>query len=118
MYVINSILIINNILTNYFNCDIYSVFLDGYCLEYFDMLKKLYPGAIMVIHKTKNHVAALINGNIYDVSGIRNKDEFEIANKIEEDYIRSFYNKFSNFDKENIYELLNKNNKTILKKHK
>ena len=115
MDVINDIIKINELLASYFNSDIYDMFLDGYCLEYADILHMKYPESKMVIHKEKDHVGVLINGNIYDVSGIRNKDEFTYLSKIEEGYVRSFYKKFSSHDKINIYNLLNEKEKNVVK---
>lgn len=115
MDVINDIIKINELLASYFNSDIYDMFLDGYCLEYADILHMKYPESKMVIHKEKDHVGVLINGNIYDVSGIRNKDEFTYLSEIEEGYVRSFYKKFSSYDKINIYNLLNEKEKNVVK---
>jgi hypothetical protein len=58
------------------------------------------------MEKSKEHCASLINGNIYDVSGIRSASDFTIPSKIEEDFIHDFYNRMDNYDYERIIKLL------------
>lgn len=116
MYVILNIIKINKILSDYFEDDVISMFLDGYCLEYFEILKRLYPEAKMVLQKDKDHCATLIDGNIYDVSGIRNIDDFILASKFDYDYVYSFYKRLSLLDKENIDKLIDENSKCLAKK--
>lgn len=116
MYVILNIIKINRILSDYFEDDVISMFLDGYCLEYFEILKRLYPEAKMVLQKDKDHCATLIDGNIYDVSGIRNIDDFILASKFDYDYVYSFYKRLSLLDKENIDKLIDENSKCLAKK--
>ena len=91
--VVLCIIKINRILSEYFNEDANVLFKDGYCLDYYEILKSLYTDAIMVIEKDKYHCAALINDEVYDVTGIRNKDEFYVASSIDEDFVYSFYNR-------------------------
>ena len=116
LYVILNIIKINKILSDYFKDDVISMFLDGYCLEYFEILKRLYPEAKMVLQKDRDHCATLIDGNVYDVSGIRNVDDFILASKFDYDYVYSFYKRFSLLDKENIDELIDENPKCLVKK--
>lgn len=116
LYVILNIIKINRILSDYFEGDVISMFLDGYCLEYFEILKRLYPEAKMVLQKDKDHCATLIDGNIYDVSGIRNIGDFILASKFDYDYVYSFYKRFSLLDKENIDKLIDENSKCLVKK--
>lgn len=116
MYVILNIININKILSDYFEGDVISMFLDGYCLEYFEILKRLYPEAKMVLQKDKDHCATLIDGNIYDVSGIRNIGDFILASKFDYDYVYSFYKRLSLLDKENIDKLIDENSKCLAKK--
>lgn len=112
--ILDDIFFINNILTNYFKEDVINLFLDGYCLEYYLILKYLYDDAQLVIEKNKNHCACLINNCIYDVSGIRESNDFFIASKRDEDFVFDFYKKFSYVDKNNIYKIIKiyKQNKT------
>ena len=60
----------------------------------------------MVIEKSKEHCASLINGNVYDVSGIRSANDFIIPSKIEVDFVYDFYNRMDNCDYERIIKLL------------
>lgn len=92
-------------LSNYFKLDNYSIidmFNEGYCLEYYNILKEIYPYNVMVLEKDKEHCASLINGKVYDVTGLRNKNLFVRASKEDMDYVNSFYNHFSDADKINI----------------
>lgn len=75
MFVLEDIININKVLYDYFKEDIINLFLDGYCLDYYYILKEFYPESVLVLEKGKDHCASLINGNIYDVSGIRNASE-------------------------------------------
>lgn len=95
MNVILDIIMINNVLTKYFKRDIYSMFLDDYCFEYYRILKLIYPDCKMVIQNNKDHCASLIMGNVYDVTGIRDGSDFFIADTFYENYVYSFYNKFN-----------------------
>ena len=106
MFVLEDIININKVLYDYFKEDIISLFLDGYCLDYYYILKEFYPESVLVLEKGKDHCASLINGNIYDVSGIRNSSDFTISSKIEEDFIHEFYNRMDNYDYERIIKLL------------
>ncbi len=89
------IIVINEVLNEYFNDNIYDLFLNGYCLEYFNILKSLHKEAKLVLEKNNEHCAALINNKIYDVSGIRSKDDFEQVNTNKEEFVNSFYKRFS-----------------------
>lgn len=106
MFVLEDIININKVLYDYFKEDIISLFLDGYCLDYYYILKEFYPESVLVLEKGKDHCASLINGNIYDVSGIRSASDFTIPSKIEEDFIHDFYNRIDNYDYERIIKLL------------
>ncbi len=106
MFVLEDIININKVLYDYFKEDIISLFLDGYCLDYYYILKEFYPESVLVLEKGKDHCASLINGNIYDASGIRSASDFTIPSKIEEDFIHDFYKKMDNYDYEIIIKLL------------
>ena len=110
MNVLLKIIEINKILDEYFNDNIYDLFLNGYCYEYFIILKKFFPEAKMVIEKDNNHCAALINGEVFDITGIRNKKDFYIASKQDEDFVYSFYKRMNKEDKQNIKKLIKKIN--------
>lgn len=106
MFVLEDIININKVLYDYFKEDIVNLFLDGYCLDYYFLLKEFYTESILVIEKNKEHCASLINGNIYDVSGIRSASDFTIPSKIEEDFIHDFYNRMEDYDYKRIINLL------------
>lgn len=106
MFVLEEIININKVLYDYFKEDIVNLFLDGYCLDYYFLLKEFYPESILVIEKNKEHCASLINGNIYDVSGIRSASDFTIPSKIEEDFVYDFYKKMKDYDYKRIINLL------------
>lgn len=106
MFVLESIIDINKVLYDYFKEDILNLFLDGYCLDYYFLLKEFYPESILVVEKEGNHCATLINENVYDVSGIRSASDFTIPSKIEADFIHDFYNRMDNYDYEGIIKLL------------
>lgn len=93
---------INNVLNGYFKDNIYDLFMDKYCFEYFLILKSIYPNSVLVVQKGKEHCAALIDNNVYDISGRKNINEFEIIDNDYEDFIYSFYNKFSDEEHEKI----------------
>ncbi len=47
-----------------------TIFMEGSCYRFFLFLKSLFPSAIPVINQNCDHVAALINGNAYDIDGV------------------------------------------------
>ena len=106
MFVLEDIININKVLYDYFKEDIISLFLDGYCLDYYYILKEFYPVSVLVLEKGKDHCASLFNGIIYDVSGIRNINDFIIPSKMEEDFVYDFYKKMEDYDYEIIIKLL------------
>ena len=106
MFVLEDIININKVLYDYFKEDIVNLFLDGYCLDYYFLLKEFYPESILVMEKNNEHCASLINGNVYDVSGIRSASDFTIPSKIEANFIQDFYNRMDNYDYERIIKLL------------
>lgn len=106
MFVLEDIININKVLYDYFKEDIINLFLDGYCLDYYYILKEFYPESVLVLEKGKDHCASLINGNIYDVSGIRNASDFTIPSKIEEDLVHEFYKKMEDYDYKRMINLL------------
>ena len=106
MFVLEDIININKVLYDYFKEDIVNLFLDGYCLDYYYILKEFYPESVLVLEKGKDHCASLINGNKYDVSGIRSASDFTIPSKIEEDFVYDFYKKMEDYDYKRIINLL------------
>lgn len=89
---------VNEALKIYFNCDeeaVVDMFLNGYCFEYYKILKNLYPEVMMVLEKDKSHCASLDKEVVYDVSGFRPKSEFIIPNSLDDYFVDSFYHHFS-----------------------
>lgn len=115
MSILLTIININRCLSNYFEDNIFEYFTNKYCLEYFLILKDIYPEAILVAQNNKDHCAALINDNVYDVTGIRNKEDFFIADSDYIDYIFSFYNRFSIEEHEKIKGMIKGQSKEIMK---
>lgn len=115
LLVVLTIIKLNEILREYTKEDIFEYFTNKYCLEYFLILKEIYPDAILVIEHNKDHCAALINKDVYDVTGIRNKEDFFIADSNDIDYIYSFYNRFSMEEHERIKCIIKGNSKEIIR---
>lgn len=115
MCVLLNVIKINEMLYDYFGYDVYDMFLNGYCLEYYEILKILYPEGKLVIEKESNHCGCMINGDIYDVTGVRNRDSFFIADENDINFIYSFYNKFDDKLKNEIYKQVSGYVKTIKK---
>lgn len=102
--ILNTIKIIND---TYEKCYVYyhpahtnksakKTFMNGYCYEYYKILKFFYPKAILVIQNDKMHTACLINNDIYDASGKRTDNyNFHIATGSDIEYIYKYYAKFS-----------------------
>ena len=106
MSVVLSIININKCLSNYFEDDIFEYFTNKYCFEYFLILKEFYPDAVLVAQNNRDHCAALIKDNVYDVTGIKNKEDFFVADSSYVDYIYSFYNRFSLEEHEKVKSML------------
>ena len=115
LYPLEQIININNELFNYFNRNIYNMFLDGYCLEYHNILKKIYPNSCMVLEKGKEHCATIIDGFIYDVTGVRENKDFVLASDNDINFVNEFYKKFDNNIRKDLYFNIFGNSKTIKK---
>lgn len=67
-------------------------FKNGYCYEYYLLLKRFYPTAKLMMQNDKMHCAALIDGVIYDVSGVVfNQEDFHEATGCDLEYIYKYY---------------------------
>ncbi len=117
MDIMNVINIINETYESYYekNRDYRSfpsaikTFSSGYCFEYFILLKRFFPNAILMMQNDKMHCAALIDGDIYDVNGIRyDTFNFHVATGCDYEYI---YKMFAMFD----FSFKDKFNKVVVK---
>ena len=115
LFPLEKIILINDKLYNYFNCNIYDVFLNNYCLEYYNILKKLFPDSKMVLEKNNDHCAILIDDVVYDVTGIRDKNDFIIADASDIMFVNEFYNKFNINLKYDLYLNIFGDNKKLIK---
>ena len=71
-------------------------FTNGYCYEFFCLLKSFYPDALLMMSNDKMHCAALIKGNLYDATGLRDDDfNFHLATGSDMEYIYKYYGFFS-----------------------
>ena len=102
-----NIIKINQVLEDYFKCNIYDLFLNCYCLDYYRILTSIYPDGVLVLEKNKEHCACMINEVIYDVSGIRDVNDFVLANENDINFVYSFYNRLSNEEINDIIEHIN-----------
>ena len=106
VFLYDKIKIINSVLEEYFDDDIYNLFLNKYCYDYHLILKHYFKDAVLVVEKNNYHCSTLINNNVYDVTGLRCKNDFVLANKNDLDFILDFYNKLDN----NIINVLESSN--------
>ncbi|HIU40464.1 MAG TPA: hypothetical protein IAB68_04110 [Candidatus Aphodocola excrementigallinarum] len=70
-------------------------FTNGYCYDFFCMLKRFYPNASLMMKNDKMHCAALIDDNLYDATGIRDDlFDFHLATGTDMEYIYKYYGFF------------------------
>ncbi len=70
-------------------------FMSGFCYEYFNILHRFFPSAKLMMQNDKMHCAALIDDDIYDVTGLRcDKLNFHEATGADIEYI---YKRFGMF---------------------
>lgn len=82
----------------------------SYSYEYHKLLKRFFPEAVLVIQNDKRHCATLIDGKIYDVTGLREDTGcFHIATGVDIEYIYKYYAFFSSSLKENLNKAVSKN---------
>ena len=53
-----------------------AIFLNGGCYNFHLFLKSIYPQAVPMINKEKNHVVSKINNKKYDIGGENNSEDF------------------------------------------
>jgi hypothetical protein len=67
---------------NYIEC----IFTMGGCYKFASLLTEIYPDSPIYINDTKDHVATLINGVLYDIKGeIKFSEFFKPITPLEED---------------------------------
>lgn len=85
-------------------------FTNGYCYDFYCLLKRFYPTAKLMMKNDKMHCVALIDGNIYDTTGLRyDISDFHIATGCDMEYIYKYYVFFSNGLKEDLSRVVTKN---------
>ncbi len=52
------------------------IFTEGSCYRFHLFLKTIFPQSIPYLHKNRDHVATRIGGNLYDITGIVDANEF------------------------------------------
>ncbi len=94
----------------YLNNSAIITFGGGYCYEYFTLLKRFYPQAELMIKNDKMHCATLIDGYIYDVSGlVKDPNNYHVADGCDVEYIYKRYPFFSLGFKEYLHKEVVKN---------
>ncbi len=67
-------------------------FTNGYCYDFYCLLRRFFPAAELVMKNDKMHCAALIDGEVYDATGLRDdKKDFHIATGCDMEYIYKYY---------------------------
>ncbi len=90
--------------------DVIKTFTSGFCYDYFCIIKMFFSNAILMMQNDKMHCAALINGEIYDVTGLRiDTENFHEATGCDVEYIYKYYNVLSPSFKEKFNYLVTKN---------
>lgn len=100
-------------------------FTNGFCYEFYNLLKKFFPKTQLVISDDRYHCAALIDGKVYDTTGLRGDPQrFHLATGCDVEYIYNYYGFFSGGLKEtlskevvkNVFSKRNNYVKTLTKK--
>ncbi len=85
-------------------------FTNGFCFEFYNLLKRFFPTAELMMSNDRYHCAALINEEIYDATGLRDDSEnFHVATGCDMEYIYKYYGFFSMGLKEKLNGLVVKN---------
>ncbi len=99
-------------------------FTGGFCYEYYIILHRFFPFAKLMMQNDKMHCAALIDGEIYDVTGLReDSSNFHEVNGCDMEYIYNRYG-FLNagfkdvFNKIVVKNVYNKGNSFTKKRNK
>lgn len=95
---------------SYGSSDSIKTFTGGFCYDFFCLLKRFFPTAKLMMQNDKMHCAALIDGEIYDVTGLREDiSDFHEATGCDMEYIYKYYGFFSMGFKESLNKLVVKN---------
>lgn len=85
-------------------------FMNGFCYEYFNILHRFFSSAKLMIQNDSMHCAALIDDDIYDVTGLRyDKSNFREATGADTEYIYKTYGMFPMGFKDVLNTCLRKN---------
>lgn len=85
-------------------------FTNGFCFEFYNLLKRFFPNTQLMMSNDRYHCAALIDGNIYDTTGLRDDiSNFHIATGCDVEYIYKNYGFFSSRLKETLIKAVTKN---------
>ncbi len=90
---------------SYMNRSAKLTFTNGFCYDFFCLLKRFFPAAKLMMQNDKMHCAALIDECLYDATGLRyDLYNFHEATGCDIEYIYKYYGTFSIWLK----EILNK----------
>lgn len=85
-------------------------FTNGYCYDFFCLLKRFFPTAKLMMKNDKMHCAALIDDEIYDATGHRDDiEDFHVATGCDMEYIYKYYGFLSAGMKQELNKLVVKN---------
>ena len=105
------VLKVNEVLKSYFNVDedeLVNMFLNGYCFEYYNVLKSIYPEVSLVLEKGKSHCGALDKSLVYDASGYRLESDFMVPSAFEQDFVKNFFGRFSDDTRNDVISYVKK----------
>ncbi len=85
-------------------------FTNGFCFEFYNLLKRFFPKTELVMSDDRYHCAALIDGEVYDTTGLRDDSyRFHVATGCDMEYIFKYYGFFSGGLKETLIKEVTKN---------
>lgn len=85
-------------------------FTNGFCYDFFCLLKRFYPTAKLMMRNDKMHCVALIDDEIYDATGHRDDiEDFHVATGCDMEYIYKYYGFLNAGMKQELNKLVVKN---------
>ena len=84
----------------------YDDLLKYYSADYCMILLKFYPSATVMINNNYLNCALLINGKLYNSSGIIDINDYHIANNEELNYIRLSFNELSEVIYDKLFDFI------------